>query len=97
MTPTRKMLVGWALGMAAALSGLVALVMIGSFSDLESALMLFVLIAACTILPVQGVGFAVGAMDRRAGNPPIVWVAVIWNCLILGTLTILVFVGLMAG
>jgi hypothetical protein len=44
-----------------------------------------------------GIGLACGSLDKRAGNPPIVWVTVIWNGILMGVWILLCIIGLMMG
>ena len=40
-------------------------------------------------------GVSLGSIDRRLKNPPVLWVAMIWNGFILGALLLLCIIGLM--
>ena len=43
----------------------------------------------------MGVGF--GSMDRRLGNSPLMWVATIWNLILLAMIFLLMVAGLLMG
>lgn len=40
-----------------------------------------------------GTGLSVGSMDKRLGNSTAVWIATIWNAIILGVLILLIILG----
>ena len=42
---------------------------------------------------LAGIGFSISSIDRKLGTPPAVWVAVIWNGIILGILVTLTIIG----
>jgi hypothetical protein len=44
-----------------------------------------------------GVALATSTLDRRLTNPATIWVAVIWNALILAVFLLLSVVGLLVG
>ncbi len=64
--------------------------------DLEEAfgVLLMLLLLAPSI---AGVGLGVGVMDRRLPNTIAMWVATIWNALILAGFILLVIVGIFSG
>jgi hypothetical protein len=53
-------------------------------------LMLFVFVPS-----MVGTGLAVSTLDRHLGNPPPIWISVIWNALILASLVLLTIIGSM--
>lgn len=46
---------------------------------------------------IVGVALGFACLDRRLGNPPLVWVAAIWNGLLLALWLLLIVIGLLAG
>lgn len=102
MSSKRKALVGWALGMAAwstigmvlMFSGLLA----REFTNEKDLQAFGVLIGALVGLPsLIGGGLGISSLDRRLGNPPIVWVTAIWNILLLSVWLLLVIIGSLKG
>lgn len=57
---------------------------------LGTMLMLFVLGPA-----LVGLGLALSTRDRRLANPPTLWIALVWNALIVGSFVLLTIIGLM--
>jgi len=55
-------------------------------------LMLFVLAPA-----IVGTALGVGAMDRRLSTPPTLWIATIWNAIIVGCFVLLMIIGMAKG
>ena len=55
-------------------------------------LMLFVLAPA-----IVGTALGVGAMDRRLSTPPTLWIATIWNGIIVGCFVLLMIIGMAKG
>jgi hypothetical protein len=56
---------------------------------LGMALMLLVLLPA-----IIGMGLGFSAVDRRLVNPPVLWIATIWNILIVGGFLLLCLIGI---
>ena len=54
-------------------------------------LMLFVLFPA-----IAGLGLGISAKDRRLATPPWVWMAIIWNALLVGSFVLLMIIGLLS-
>lgn len=42
-----------------------------------------------------GLALACGSLEKRAGNPPIVWVTVVWNGILMAVWIILCILGMM--
>lgn len=64
----------------------------GAQEALGVALMLFVLAPA-----IVGTALGVGAMDRRLSTPPLLWIATIWNGMLVGSFVLLMIIGLAKG
>jgi hypothetical protein len=94
ITPKRKKLLIWAYCLAAWTTlGIIAL-MAGAFKGMKAEeagiiLQIFVFVPA-----LVGIGVAFGSLDKRLGNTASVWVAVIWNAIILVILLLLTVIGL---
>ncbi len=55
-----------------------------------------ILMTFCIFIPsVVGLGIGYGAIDRRFQNPPSLWIATIWNSVIVAVFLLLCLVGLM--
>jgi hypothetical protein len=89
ITPTRKAQLIWSYALAvAATVGIVitAIVAMGMASQ-EDVILLGLVVIALVLAPnMAGLGVSLCATDKRLGNPPVVWGAVIWN----GILTLLI-------
>jgi capsular polysaccharide biosynthesis protein len=97
ISPRRKRNVIWSL--VCAVGGLVLFILffvraqgIESESDLEvhSTIFGFLII----VVAMVGVALGLGAMDKRLGNTMSMWIATVWNMVILGAFTLLCVVGL---
>lgn len=102
MSSKRKALVGWALGMAAwSTIGMVLMfsgMLAREFTNEKDLQAFGVLIGALVGLPsLIGGGLGISSLDRRLGNPPIVWVTAIWNILLLSVWLLLVIIGSLKG
>lgn len=54
------------------------------------------IVGSLIMLPaLVGIGLACGSLNKRAGNPPIVWVAVVWNAVMVAAWLLLCVIGLM--
>lgn len=58
---------------------------------LGTVLMLFVLFPA-----VIGLGLGISVKDRRLTNPPSIWIAIIWNAIMVGSFLLLSIIGLLS-
>ncbi len=95
----RKKLVGWALGLAVWCTVGLALLFTGLFAEVasnpheaEAFGMVFSLLVFMPAL--VGVALSLATLDRRLNNPPVVWVAIIWNIVIVAILLLLTLVGM---
>jgi hypothetical protein len=99
MSPRRRKLM-WAsyalavfatIGMAVVMSGALA-----EMAQTEQAEELFGLLFFFLVLIPALVGMGVGfsAIDRRLSNPISVWVATIWNILLIGIFVLLMIIGM---
>ena len=100
ISPKRKKSVIWSFVCAAGalilfVVFLVAVQGIRSESELEVFSMLFgtLIIAASA----TGVALGIGAMDKRLGNTPSMWIAAVCNMIVLGAMLLLCLVGLFTG
>jgi hypothetical protein len=97
LSSSRKLLVGWSLGAAVWVTGVISLLMVGVFEEFVQTPEGDLIIGAAMQLPALiGFGLAIGSLDGRAGNPPVVWVTVIWNTLAFAAFVLLLVLGLMA-
>jgi hypothetical protein len=79
------------IGLAIVMSGALA-ASVHSKEEVEMlgmALMLLVLLPA-----IIGMGLGFSAVDRRLVNPPVLWIATIWNILIVGGFLLLCLIGI---
>jgi hypothetical protein len=104
LSAKRKQLVSWSIALAI-LSTLstIALVLavsgaLGGFSD-EAGLeaMDVILSNAARIMTLIGTALGIAALDKRLGNPGVIWVSVIWNGVLLLLWLFLIVLGLLAG
>lgn len=95
---TRKQCVGWSLAAAAVMTLLMGLLLSGALAEMVVEEPGATFIGTVIMIPgLLGTGLAFGSLDGRAGNPPIVWVSIVWNSLLMGAFIILTIVGLMMG
>lgn len=101
MSRKRKTLLIWSfalavwstLGMAVLFSGLLANVQ--GKAELE---VLGMAMSLMIFFPsLVGLALAVGTLDRRLSNPGVIWVAVVWNALLVGGFLLLSIIGTMMG
>lgn len=101
LSPKRKkLLIGslalalWTtVGMTCLLCGAFA-AMVQSNAEQEAlgmVLMLFVLFPA-----VVGLGLGISVKDRRLANPPSIWIAIIWNAIMVGSFVLLMIIGILS-
>ena len=82
------------LGLAVLLSGVLAS-SLQSKSDVEVlGMVLMIVIFAPSII---GTAMGFSAMDRRLSNPAAVWIAIVWNGIILAVLLLLTIIGNLSG
>ena len=87
-------LAAWATcGLVLLLSGVFAEMIESEGEDVVGAILSFLIFVPTLI----GVGLGLGSLDRRLGNPLIVWVGAIWNGVLLAIWLLLVVIGLMMG
>ena len=99
LSAKRKKLLGWAYGLAVLSSLGTVLFFVaaagGAFDDPKEAEMLGTLFSLFTFIPsLVGTALATSTLDRRLTNPASVWVAIIWNALILAVFLLLTVAGL---
>lgn len=100
LSSKRKTLIGWAYVLAIWCTVWLGLLVGGAFAevvtDAESAEAFGLFLSLVLFIPsLIGVALAFSALDRRLANPPVVWVAVIWNGLALTVYVLLNIIGLM--
>ena len=93
LSPKRRRLVGWAFALAIWCTLGLAFLFIGAAADVEEEA-LGAVVGFLVFIPAI-IGFALGlsSFDRRLGNPPVVWVAALWNVFIFAVMLLLVIVG----
>jgi hypothetical protein len=92
LTGKRKTLVGIAFALAIWATIGTALLFTGAASEAgeAGAMVLGILVGMPAII---GGGVGIACFERRLGNPPVVWVAAIWNIVLLVLMVILSIVG----
>jgi hypothetical protein len=97
MSGIRKAMLGWSFALAGVISLMMVLLLSGLLQEfVETNAGDIVVTTAMQISGLIGVGLAFGTLDSRAGNPPVVWVSVVWNCLVFGAFLVIMAVGLVA-
>ncbi len=94
----RKILAGWALGLAGAGTLMLIVVVTGMFMvlpGLAGGLLALACVGIGFLTVITGMILAFCSLSKREGNPPIVWSALVWNCLLL-VIPLMAFVALMA-
>lgn len=92
LTGKRKVLVGVAFALAIWVTAGTALLFSGMAANAgESAATLIGILIGIPAIIGGGVGIA--CFERRLGNPPVVWVAAIWNIILLALMMILTVIG----
>jgi hypothetical protein len=88
----RKRLVGVAFALAiwATVGTVLLFTGLATNADEGTARVIGILVGMPAII---GGGVGIACFERRLGNPPIVWVAAIWNIILLGLMLILSIVG----
>ena len=90
-------LVGWSLGAAVWVTGVITLLMLGVFEEFAQTPAGSVIIEIAMAQPALiGFGLAIGALDQQAGNTPIVWVTAIWNSLTVAAYALLLVLAVVA-
>ena len=102
LSPKRKRLLACSYGLAAwATLGIIVIfsgALAGSVSSQQELEALGIFIFVVVFVPaLGGIGLAFASMERKLGNPPWVWGAVIWNCITVGILMLLTLVGTFMG
>jgi hypothetical protein len=91
LTGKRKALVAWALALAIwSTVGTVLMFMGAGELDEVGAMVVGILVGMPAIV---GGGLGIACFERRLGNPPIVWVAAIWNIILLALMVVLSIIG----
>ena len=98
LSAKRKRSVRWSLALAVWCTLGLAVLLCGALAEVadtqEELAVLGVVISLLVLTPsIIGTAVGVSALDRRLSNPASIWVAVIWNSLILGLLLILTIIG----
>lgn len=96
LSSTRKTMLGWSI--VAAVWVTVALVVLfsGTLAEAAENEPGATIIGSLIMIPALiGLALSIGSMDRRAGNPPLVWIAVIWNVVLTVGWLVLCVIGLM--
>jgi len=101
LSSNRKQLAGWSIALAAGATLALFLVIVISISmagepDEELAAFVGFLVIGAMLLSIIGTALGFSSLDKRAGNPPLVWVGTIWNSVITAGWILLMLVGFMA-
>lgn len=99
LSATRKTTLGWSFALAVWCTVGVALLLSGVFAEAamnrESAEVFGFVVSLLVFMPALiGTGLSLGTLDRRLANPPMVWVAIVWNISVLAVLLLLTLIGL---
>jgi hypothetical protein len=99
LSAKRKGLLNWAFGLAVLSTIGMVLFFVGAaggaFDDPEAAEVLGVLFSLFVFIPsLVGTALSTSALDRRLTNPASVWIAIVWNVLILAVFILLSVAGL---
>lgn len=98
LSPRRKRLIGLAYALAVVATLIIAVLFSGALADTERSNaemegiynLIGVVVFAAT---VGGVALSLSALDKRLGNPAILWGAVIWNGMLLALWVLLSIIG----
>jgi hypothetical protein len=95
LSSKRKTLVGWSYALAVWSTVGIALMFSGAFAEMAADEEAIGLVYSLFIFTPSLVGTAlsVGALDRRLGNPPAVWCAIIWNGVVIVANILLIIIG----
>lgn len=99
LSPARKKLVGWSFALAAWCTVGLSLLFSGLFAEIaadpEGSEVFGLIFSLLVFMPaLVGTALSLGTLDRRLTNPPVVWVAVVWNIVIVSILLLLTVVGM---
>jgi hypothetical protein len=102
LSPRRKGLLIGSFAAALWCSVLMVALMAGAFASFagtkEGEQMMGVILTLILLAPsIVGLSLGLSAMDRRLFNPPVVWIAIIWNAIVLGGFVLLCAVGILMG
>jgi hypothetical protein len=98
LSPRRKKLLIWSfvlaiwstIGMTCLFAGVFA----GAAQSKQATQMLGLVLIGFVLFP-SAMGFALGltAKDRRMTNPPSIWIATVWNAILMGSFLLLTIIG----
>ncbi len=95
LSGTRMSLVVWSLVMAGWATLATVVLMSGALEGEMPEEAAELVVGLMILVPcVIGSGLAVGSLDRREGNPPLVWVTVVWNGVVCGAWLLLTVIGI---
>lgn len=99
LSPKRKSALYWTIGLAVWCTAGLAALFGGLFAGAVEAegreAALGVLLMGVILLPaVIGLSIGMSTINRRLVNPPLLWVATIWNALVVGSFVILCVIGM---
>jgi hypothetical protein len=102
LSPRRKKLLIGSFALAAwSTVGMVALfagVFAGFGRDKAAQEMLGIMLMLFVLAPaIVGTALGVGAMDRRLTTPPTLWIATIWNAIMVASFVLLMIIGMFRG
>ena len=95
-------MLGWSFGLAIFATLGIVLLFSGAVAGLAEGPageeMFGVLLSLVTFFPsIIGTALAFSTLDRRLSNPGVIWVAIVWNSLLLGTFILLSMIGTLMG
>jgi hypothetical protein len=98
LTGGRKGVAIWSLVAAGWVSFMLLLSIMGVMAEMVHDEAGAMVVGSLIMIPgLLGIALALGSLDRRAGNPPLVWIAVIWNIVTAAACLLLMIVGMMAS
>ncbi len=98
LSPTRKGLAYWSLGLAIGATVAMAvgfLVGAASGGEEEIIMLIGVLVLGALLASIVGAALGFAAYDKRAGNPPWIWIGPIWSSIVAATFILMFCGGLM--
>jgi len=90
----------WSLGLAiwATVILIVCVIGMAGASSREDQEAFGVMIGGLVFIPTLiGIALGVGSLDRRLGNPPLMWIGAIWNGAMVAIFVLLSVIGILSG
>lgn len=96
LSKTRKTMVVWSMLLAGWVTLFLVLLLSGALAEVVMEEAGATLMGSLIMIPgLIGLALACGSLEKRAGNPPIVWVTVVWNGILMAVWIILCILGMM--